>query len=159
MRVLVDGHNLIGRMPNISLSDPDDEAQLVSRLRKYAARTGRRLTVVFDAGLPGGPSRQLSGGGVEVIFAPTGRPADPIIVQRIRQARDPGAWLVVSSDQDILKAAAQRRVRTQRSEEFATQLGLTQSLEVSPEGDPRQDSLSEAEVEAWLREFGRPEEG
>src|SRR5262245_8805655 len=38
MHLLVDGHNLIGQMPGLSLADPDDEAQLVLLLRGYAMR-------------------------------------------------------------------------------------------------------------------------
>jgi len=33
MPYLIDGHNLIAQMPGFSLSDPDDEARLVLRLR------------------------------------------------------------------------------------------------------------------------------
>ena len=67
----------------------------MSRLRLLAARKGYQITVIFDGGLPGGPSRELSGGGVRVIFAPAGQPADPLIIKRIRQMRDRTAWLVV----------------------------------------------------------------
>ena len=38
MPFLIDGHNLIGRMPGISLDDPDDEARLVAQLRAFCAR-------------------------------------------------------------------------------------------------------------------------
>ena len=61
MPLLIDGHNLIGRLPDLRLDDPQDEAKLVARLRVYHARTGKRVTVVFDRGLPGGRSRELSG--------------------------------------------------------------------------------------------------
>jgi len=151
MRILIDGHNLIGQMPDISLADPDDEAQLVARLRQYAGRAGRTLTVIFDGGLPGGPSRELSSGRVQGIFASGGRPADPLIIQRIRQIRDRGAWLVVSSDREILQAAARCHVRAQRSEEFAAELSAPPPLPAAP--DPRQVPPSKTEVDAWLREF------
>ena len=88
MPFLIDGHNLIGRLPDLHLDDPDDEAKLVARLRTFCARTGKRVTVVFDYGLPGGYSRELSGGGVEVVFAPAGRTADGILGERVRLARD-----------------------------------------------------------------------
>jgi len=43
MPLLIDGHNLIGQIPDISLSDPDDEAKLVLLLRRYTtARPGRQ---------------------------------------------------------------------------------------------------------------------
>ena len=77
MHYLIDGHNLIATMPGIDLSDPDDEAQLVLRLRTWtAASRKRRVTVYFDGGLPGGPAHDLSGARLKVIFASTGRSAD-----------------------------------------------------------------------------------
>jgi len=50
MEWLIDGHNVIGQMPDIGLDDPDDEQKLLWRLRRYRARTGRRIVVVFDPG-------------------------------------------------------------------------------------------------------------
>jgi len=50
MPILIDGHNLIGRMPVLSLADPDDERQLVTLLLAYRARTKKAVTVVFDPG-------------------------------------------------------------------------------------------------------------
>jgi len=150
VKLLIDGHNLIGQMPDVSLSDPDDEEQLVGRLREYAARTRHQVTVYFDGGLPGGPSPELSSRAVRVVFASAGRPADPLIIQRIRQVRDPGGWLVVSSDREIVAAAGRRRLRVRRAEEFAAELASSPS----PAGpDPRQVPPSDEEVDAWLREF------
>ena len=151
MKLLVDGHNLIGKMPDIDLADEDDEARLVSRLRQFAMRTGHKITVIFDGGLPGGPSVELSGSGVTVIFAPTGHQADPLIIKRIRQMRDRSAWRVVSSDQAILSAAGRYKQRVQHSEELAAELAEF----ASPDDpvDPRLNAPSEDEVEAWLSEF------
>ncbi len=46
--ILIDGHNLIGRMPGLALSDPEDEAKLVALLKRYRARHKRDIVVVFD---------------------------------------------------------------------------------------------------------------
>ena len=52
MPLLVDGHNLIGQVPGLSLADADDEAQLVQLLRRYStAKRGRQVVVVFDRGV------------------------------------------------------------------------------------------------------------
>ncbi len=152
MKVLIDGHNLIGRMPDMELGDPHVEAQLLGRLRRYAARTGHRLTVIFDGGLPGGPAHELSGGGVSVIFAPSGRPADPLIIKRLRKVRDRQGTLVVSSDGEIVAAAEAQRLRVRRAEDFAAELVPASASE---EVDPRQAPPSDDEVEAWLREFSQ----
>jgi predicted RNA-binding protein with PIN domain len=149
MPLLIDGHNLIGRLPDLRLDDPEDEAKLVARLRALSARTGKRVTVVFDQGLPGGHSRELSGGRVEVVFASAGHTADGILRERIRRARDPRGLTVITSDQRIVAAAQGRGVQIVSSEEFATRLGAPEPAPV--ERDVR---LSAEEVEEWLRVFG-----
>ncbi len=155
MPILIDGHNLIGKLPDIHLDDPDDEAKLVVRLRTYCARTGKRVTVVFDHGLPGGPSRELSGGGVKAIFAVAGRTADGILCERIRRARDPRGLTVVTSDHQVIAAAQARGARVVRSEEFAAQLNTPRAVETIE--TERDVSLSADEVEEWLQLFGNEE--
>jgi predicted RNA-binding protein with PIN domain len=148
MPLLIDGHNLIGRLPDLRLDDPDDEAKLAARLRTYSARTGRRITVVFDQGLPGGHSRELSGGGVEVVFAASGHTADGILCERIRRARDPRGLTVVTSDREVIAAARARGARVMRSGRFAAQLGEPQTASVEQDVH-----LSAEEVEEWLKVF------
>ncbi|HET91913.1 MAG TPA: hypothetical protein ENN99_14425 [Chloroflexi bacterium] len=153
MSLLVDGHNLVGKLPNLHLDDPDDEAKLVLRLRSYAARTGSRITVVFDRGMPGGRSWSLSGGGVDAIFAPTGRTADSVLCERIRRARDPRRLTVVSSDHEVIEAAQRRGARVMRSEVFAEQLEPPVAPPPAVE-EEREVQLSTAEIEEWLELFG-----
>jgi hypothetical protein len=155
MKLLVDGHNLIGQMPDLSLSDPDDEEQLVSRLQRYATRTGHKVTAVFDRGTWGGASPSLSRAGVEVIFAPAGQSADRVIINRIRRIQDRTAWRVVSSDRAIQAEASWAGVAIQRSEELATELDLAPLADSEPGEQPP----SQAEVEAWLAEFSRTGRG
>jgi hypothetical protein len=148
MPLLIDGHNLIGRLPDLRLDDPDDEAKLVARLRTYSARTRKRVTVVFDQGLPGGHSRALSGGRVDVVFASAGHSADGILVERVRRARNPRGLTVVTSDQEVIAAAQARGARVVRSEDFVAELSPVPSVE--REKDKR---LSPGEVEEWLKLF------
>jgi len=161
MPILIDGHNLIGRLADLDLNDPDDEAKLVSRLRAYCGRAPKRgrahkrrrahkrVTVVFDRGLPGGRSHALSGGGVEVVFAASGRSADGILRERIRRARDPRGLTVVTSDREVIAAAQARGARVMRSEEFAARL----SARGAP-ADEQDVHLSAEEVAEWMEIFG-----
>jgi len=149
MPLLIDGHNLIAKTPGLRLDDPDDEARLVERLRRYRARTGRKITVFFDAGLPGGPDRDLSTAGVQVIFAPQGQTADEMIIRRLRRTRNPQGVIVVSSDQAIIQVARRRGIRVLRSEVFAAELSPAPA---SP-GQREAIHLSQEEVESWLKLF------
>lgn len=147
---LIDGHNLIGQLPDISLDDPDDEAQLVARLQRYMLRHRKRCTVIFDGGLPGGPSRDLSSASVKVVFAHGGTDADRIILARIRRIPDPKNWTIVSADHAITNAAQRRRMRVIRPGDFARDLNAP-PLPADDDPDPR---LSPGEIDDWLRLFG-----
>ncbi len=150
MAYLIDGHNLIGRLRDLRLDDPNDEARLVERLRAAMARQGKRCTVIFDQGLPGGRSRDLSTPSVHVVFAHAGTTADAIILERIRAARDPGSLIVVSGDQAIIHAAKARRMRVVAPAEFTAVLSAPQA----PNEDDPNPRVSPDEVEYWLHEFG-----
>ncbi|MCD6555118.1 MAG: NYN domain-containing protein [Anaerolineae bacterium] len=153
MSLLIDGHNLIAKLPGISLNDPYDEAKLVERLRSYRARTGKRIVVVFDGGVPAGWSADLSCGGITVIFASPGRTADRIIVERIRRDRNPRGLVVVSSDHEVMAAAEERGARVMSAESFAATL----SAPPPAAGDRADVKLSPTEVEEWLSIFGADE--
>ncbi len=151
MPLLIDGHNLIGRTPGLSLADPDDEAELVRWIQRYCRHHRRRATVIFDAGVVGGRSRALSTPEVEVVFAPPGRRADDVIRERLRKARDPAGWIVVSSDREIQRMARQVGARVVSSEEFAAAMR-------SPPRIPQEDrapQMSEEEIREWLDLFRR----
>jgi predicted RNA-binding protein with PIN domain len=151
MPLLIDGHNLIGRTPGLSLADPDDEAELVRRIQRYCRRHRRRATVVFDAGVVGGRSGALSTPEVEVVFAPPGRRADDVIRERLRKARDPAGWLVISSDREVQRVARQAGARVVSAEEFITEIQAP--LPAPPEKQTLR--LSEDEVQEWLDLFRR----
>ena len=122
MSLLIDGHNMIGVLPGINLSDPDDEWQLVQRLRSYAAARSRPLTVVFDSGEGPPPQWKLSSKGVRVRFSPPGKEADEVILQIVRRSRQPGQISVVTNDRrlaDLLRAAG---AQVRSASQFAGQL-------------------------------------
>lgn len=151
MPYLIDGHNLIGQIPDINLGDEHDEAQLVERLKSYMGRKRQRCTVVFDGGLPGGPSRDLSTYSVKVVFAHSGTNADRIILERIRKAPDSGQLVIVSADHDIVDVARQRKMRVIAPADFADEMSAPP---VSTEEATPERGLTPHEVDQWLRIFG-----
>ena len=149
MPILIDGHNLIGRLHEISLQDPDDEETLVRWLVSYRARTGKGITVVFDPGAASGLPRRRRLGGIEVVFASVGSNADAVIVRRVQSSRNPREWLVVTSDQELARAVMRQGARVRSVEAFATELStLGGSLP-----DRAEAPLSPEEVESWLSLF------
>ncbi|MDH7485273.1 MAG: NYN domain-containing protein [Anaerolineae bacterium] len=157
MEFLVDGHNLIGsgQLPGISLADEDDERKLVHLLRRYRSHGRKKITVFFDAGLPGGLSRELSGGGVKVIFASAERrSADELIAARLRQAARPRELTVVTSDHSLAALAQARGAQVMSAAEFAARLTAPLPSSVRLREEPL---LSPQEVEEWLAFFEETE--
>lgn len=156
MHYLIDGHNLIAKLQGIELDDPDDEVQLVLRLRSWAASgRKRKVSVIFDRGLPGGVEKGLSSGQVKVIFAPAGRSADSLLINRINNVRNPGEYTLVSSDRRIVRIAESRRMLVLRSEDFATRISQEREQRlrnstIESLDDPQVDA---GEVEMWLDLF------
>lgn len=154
MRYLIDGHNLIAQMPDLSLEDPNDEAKLVYKLRSFAARSRKKMTVVFDGGLPGGISQPLSNSQVQARFASSEHmTADQILLNTIRKTQNPKDLTVVSSDQVIVEAAQARKIAVLTAPAFIQQMSSSGQAAVADkkEDHPR---ISPAEVEAWLKIFG-----
>jgi len=159
MPYLIDGHNLIGQLPDIDLADPHDEAKLVLKLRSFCARTGKQVTVVFDKGIPSGFDRSLSNGKVKVRFASVHSTADDVLRSIIRGRRNAPGWTVVSSDNEVTAMAIRRKMRVIKSQEFARD--LTKILKDAPtpaEAMKRNPRLTKAEVEEWLAIFGGAED-
>jgi uncharacterized protein len=152
MPVLIDGHNLIGKLATPSLQDPDDEEALLRMLIAYRARTGRSVTVVFDPGSTFALPSTRQRGGVKAVFAPHNGSADAIIIRRVRQSRDRNGWLVVTSDRDLATAVSHLGARVQSASDFAKEL----EARASAMPDWREKPLSPEEVDAWLALFEDP---
>lgn len=160
MHYLIDGHNLIGKMPDISLKDPDDEVQLILRLRSWTAVSKKRqVTVYFDGGIPGGKDVRLSTSQVRVIFASVGKTADALIINRLNRVQNPPEYTLVTNDQEIIKVGQKRKMPHLRSEKFAMLLG--KQWEDTPPGPSLIDDdpvISDMEVAEWLSMFGPVDE-
>lgn len=158
MLVLIDGHNLIGKMPGISLADVDDEDRLLVELRRYRARSGRKIVVVFDAGVQYQASGKQTKGGITVQFAPHGKTADQVIIRRVEKAKNPRQILVVSSDRSVVQAVKRSGADVIASEDFAAQ--LTAPPPASKTGPPADAdvTLSDDEIADWMSIFGEQDE-
>lgn len=153
MPYLIDGHNLIARLPDINLDDPDDEAKLVIKLRGFAAKHKKKCIVVFDGGIPGGYST-MSNKSVTVVFAAASHTnADNVIKERITKINDPRNWTVVSSDNEVLNFAKNYKTQAQTSAQF-TQILQTEPRERDSRGDSAHVHVPEDEVNEWLDLFG-----
>lgn len=157
MPLLIDGHNLIGKMLDVKLSDPDDEDKLIARMKKYVARTKKRATLVFD---PPKHSEWFAWSddryeqpNLEIIFATMGRKADDVIRDRIVQTKDKQGLIVVTSDGAVANFARQCGVKNVRaSESFAEELRET----LKPPAPSEKPGITKADLEEWQKIFPEP---
>lgn len=150
MPFLIDGHNVIAALPDIDLNDPHDEAKLVLKLRAWSGRERRKVFVVFDGGIPGGYSRELSTYNVKVTFAARRHTiADRIIMQRLSKLRDTPNWTVVSSDYEILNYAVSLGAHVMTAQDFAEKIEHSWKQE-----QEKPEVIPASEVKEWLKIFG-----
>lgn len=163
---LIDGHNLIGQLQDLSLEDPHDEAKLAMAVKRYCMIGRLKATIIFDNGLPGGISKQLSNSDVTVIFAPPGVQADSLLMRRARDIGNFKDMVLVTSDRRISRLAFAYGIDTMSSEEFALMLGF-HPVEIEPEPDKPQEKrrfeivydkdpnpqVTMKEIEYWLPIF------
>ena len=158
MPYLIDGHNLIPKVPGLSLDAVDDEMQLVEMLQEFCRRKGKRVEVFFDKAPPGGRRVRVFGS-VTARFVGQGATEDDAIMGRLaRLGRAARNWTVVSSDRQVRTAARAKHATSLRSEDFAVQLCEALDGSSRKTGEDPGMSVSPDEVDEWLRIFGGDEE-
>ena len=163
MHYLIDGHNLIGQLDGVELSDPDDELKLLKRLRRWTVADPRRqVTLFFDGGIFRGEAKHLSGALITVIFSSRKQTADALIIKALNQLKNPQEFTLVTSDAEIRKVAQRRRVAMIPSDRFAADMQKEELARLrteapvaeKPKSAKEEPALSEAEVNEWLDAFG-----
>jgi predicted RNA-binding protein with PIN domain len=155
MPFLIDGHNLIPKL-GLSLSDPDDELELIRLLQDFARIRRQPVEVYFD-GAPAGQAGARKMGIVKAHFVRQGLTADASIHRRLESlGKAAKNWVVVSSDHEVKQSARTRQAGSLTSEEFVK---LLRSALVSsaPAANDTERAVSSKEVDEWLKIFGGEE--
>ncbi len=155
MPYLVDGHNLIPKVPGMSLNEFDDERALIELLVTFCNRRRQQVEVFFDNAPAGGSPVRTFGGLVIARFIRQGKTADEAIHLRLeRLGRQSRNWTVVSSDHAVQASARRAQARMLTSEAFATlMLGQVDDQAVDRGADP-DAGVKPEEMDDWLKLFG-----
>jgi predicted RNA-binding protein with PIN domain len=143
MPYLIDGHNLIGAFPGLTLSDPDDEHQLLRILERFGHATRRKAVVFFDRGRPDMGPLARAGGMVHAHFVPPPRRADDAILDFLRDRKDARQYTVISSDAEIRVRSRRAGAKVVSSQDFAREVRsrLRQAGIEKPPEDPEDFDL------------------
>ena len=149
--LLVDGHNLIGRVPGLSLSREEEGRETVLRRISAAKASSREpVLVVFDGRKAGGPSEQTFGG-TRVVFSPSGRSADDEILRRLASG-NPRASTVITSDKGLGRRARELGARVESCEVFWKRIEAKPARS-RPGGEGEKPVALPDEVDDWLTLF------
>jgi len=153
MTLIIDGHNLIPKIPGLSLSDEYDEQHLLELVREYCRVTRSHAEVFFDGAPP--PQRAASSGGlVHTHYIRKGTAADDAIVAFLKNAgKSARNHTVISSDHRVQAEARALGSTVMTSEVFAGEMirKFRASTAAPTKAEP---ALSAAEVDHWLEVFG-----
>jgi predicted RNA-binding protein with PIN domain len=153
MPYIIDGHNLIPKIPGINLQDFDDEQKLIDLLQEYARISQDNLELYFDRA-PVGQAKTIHKGRLKVVFVTEKTIADERIIKRIRTLGNAASnWVVVTSDRRIQADAKESRAKSMSSEEFAQKLART--LEDERNKRSSDQAMSDTELESWMKLFSQ----
>ena len=118
-KIIIDGHNLIPKVPGIRLSDPDDENKLIQKIGEYCRLSRTRADLFFD-GAPAGTGPRSRHGLVSIHHVKVGTTADDAIIRHLRrEGSNARNILVVSSDNRVKTEARALRAEVMNSDQFA----------------------------------------
>jgi hypothetical protein len=151
-KVIVDGHNLIPKLPGLRLDDLDDESKLLNILLDVCRLTRTQVDLFFD-GAPVGFSQKTNYGLVRIHPVRSGLTADEAIISFLRaNGKNARNLTVVSSDHRVQIEARALHAAVVRSEEFSSEirtvLSSTQAVQ-----EMREKTLSPEEIEQWEELF------
>jgi uncharacterized protein len=154
MAYLIDGHNLIPKVPGLSLDAIDDEMQLVELLVEFC-RLQRKVIEVFFDKAPAGQANSRKFGAVTAHFIRQGTTADDAILRRLNGlGRQASNWTVVSSDAAVQGSGRRAHAHVISSDAFSKQLVKALGSAGRKPSSPEDKPLSPSEMDDWLRLFG-----
>jgi predicted RNA-binding protein with PIN domain len=155
MPTIIDGNNLIGSSPDISLDDPNARKKILHLVRKYQETTNSNLIIVFDGGPEPTLQTENSRVKVSVVFPGLGSSADDEIKKILDGYSDFKSVILVSSDRDLKSFAKNRGAKAINSIEFYFELKRVYRLNGAKEEKLKRihSKLSEQEVDQWLKIF------
>lgn len=154
MTLVIDGHNLVPKIPGMHLTDLDDEVRLIQLVQEYCRLRRNNAELFFDGALPGMPGVK-TGGLVHVHGIQKGLTADQAMIEFL-SAKGKAAknYTLVSSDRRVQAEAHSLGCTVISSDQFSAELVNTLS-KISEQKKTQDKPLSAAEVDEWLDVFGK----
>ncbi len=155
MPYIIDGNNLIGSSPGISLDDPDSRKKVLDMVRKFQENRKSSIIIVFDGEPAHGSHWQALSDKFTVVYPKFGRTADDEIKRILNSYTYFKDVVMVTSDRELKNYAKKKGARIINSTEFHFELKRFQRAHGMTEDIRKRinTKLSDSEVEHWLKIF------
>lgn len=155
MPYVIDGNNVIGCSPDISLGEPGARDKLLQIIHSYQVSRSVNMTVVFDGEPERGAFHQSISPKLTVIYPHLGQTADEVIKTILERYANLREVTLVTSDRELKTFARGKGAHLLNSIEFYYE--LKKGARISSRKEEHQKridaSLSQTEVEQWLKIF------
>ncbi len=155
MPYIIDGNNLIGCAPDLSLADPEARGKIVSIIRKFQESKNTKVTVFFDGEPQGSERLNPINSKLMVVYPRYGLSADDEIKKILENYQHVKETILVTTDRELKNFAKEMGIRTINSIEFYYTL-----KKISVSHGRKEETLkrvntrvSQNEVEQWLKIF------
>lgn len=155
MPYIIDGNNLIGSSPDMSLEESGVRQKTIQMVRRFQQNRNNKVIVVFDGEPDGTSHRQELGSKFLVVYPRYGQSADDEIKHILDSYNDFRDVVLITSDRELKSYARKLGARTVNSIEFYFKLKREyRETGKREESQKRIDTrLSEREVDQWMKIF------
>lgn len=156
MPYIIDGNNLIGSMPDITLEDPGARKKIVEIVRKYQQSKNSSVIIVFDGEPDNVFHRQPLDEKFTVVYPRYGDSADDEIKRILGRYTYFKDVVLVTSDRELKTYARKKGARIINSIEFHYELRRYTRVQGIKESNQKRINaqLSDNEIDQWLKIFG-----
>jgi predicted RNA-binding protein with PIN domain len=155
MPYIIDGNNLIGSSPDISLEDTDARSKVINIVRKFQQNKNNNVILVFDGEPENGTHCQTITTKFTVVYPRYGNSADDEIMRTLNSYSYFKDVILVTSDRDLKLFARKKGAKTINSIEFHFELKRFNRIVGKKEDTQKriETRLSKNEVDQWLEVF------
>jgi predicted RNA-binding protein with PIN domain len=154
-KILIDGYNVIHADAElraiVSLDIEKARSKLIGLLESYLQQKRLQVTLVFDGKGNMLDTISVVPGHLQVVFSMTGQSADQLIIYMLREAVNPEAFIVASSDNEGIGLEARKLgAQVLKSEDLLSRIRKVHHPQVLLQEKPEPSS---EDVSYWMERF------
>ena len=157
MPYIIDGNNLIGSSPDISLKDENARSEIIAIVKKFQRNKKSKIIIVFDGEPDTFSEEENPNEKIVVKYPPVGESADDEIKRILEGYTYFRDVILITSDRELKEAAKKKGVKVVNSIEFYYELKRVYRATGRIEQKQKRinTELTEGEVDQWMKIFDK----